>query len=148
MKILAISDIVIYQTKSERLHNDLFYFLADSAKTFTEHFSDELDHVLRGRRHSDEDRYGPVVILSHQTRHVLSESESSKTPEEILHDRFAQLDLDVSVLADLRYVGTNMRDDENAAHFTRLYDVIKDILDTSTRRQRNIDIVYKSVKVT
>ena len=38
LKILAVSDIVIYRTRAERLHNDLFYFLGDASTAFNKHF--------------------------------------------------------------------------------------------------------------
>ncbi len=32
VKVLAVSDVVVYRTRAERLHNDLFYFLGDASK--------------------------------------------------------------------------------------------------------------------
>jgi zinc finger FYVE domain-containing protein 1 len=46
LKVLAISDIVIYKTRAERLHTDLFYFMGDASKAYNEHFSAELQKVL------------------------------------------------------------------------------------------------------
>ena len=45
LKVLAISDVVIYKTKAERLHSDLFYFLGDASKAYNDHFSAELQQV-------------------------------------------------------------------------------------------------------
>ena len=45
LKVLAISDIVIYKTRAERLHTDLFYFMGDASKAYNEHFSVELQKV-------------------------------------------------------------------------------------------------------
>ena len=45
LKVLAISDIVIYKTRAERLHADLFYFMGDASKAYNEHFSVELQKV-------------------------------------------------------------------------------------------------------
>ena len=45
LKVLAISDIVIYKTRAERLHTDLFYFMGDASKAYNEHFSAELQKV-------------------------------------------------------------------------------------------------------
>ena len=42
LKVLAISDIIIYRTRAERLHNDLFTFLGDASKAYVQHFSKEL----------------------------------------------------------------------------------------------------------
>ena len=45
LKVLAISDVVIYKTRAERLHTDLFYFMGDASKAYNEHFSVELQKV-------------------------------------------------------------------------------------------------------
>ena len=45
LKVLAISDVVIYRTRAERLHTDLFYFMGDASKAYNEHFSAELQKV-------------------------------------------------------------------------------------------------------
>ena len=37
-QVLAVSDLVIYRSRAERLHNDLFYFLGDAAKAYNAHF--------------------------------------------------------------------------------------------------------------
>ena len=42
LKVLAISDVVIYRTRAERLHNDLFTFLGDAAEAYWKYFSPEL----------------------------------------------------------------------------------------------------------
>jgi zinc finger FYVE domain-containing protein 1 len=42
LKVLAISDIIIYRTRAERLHNDLFTFLGDASRAYVQHFSKEL----------------------------------------------------------------------------------------------------------
>ena len=41
LKVLAISDVVIYKSRAERLHTDLFYFMGDASKAYNEHFSSE-----------------------------------------------------------------------------------------------------------
>lgn len=42
LKVLAISDVIIYRTRAERLHNDLFTFLGDASRAYVHHFSNEL----------------------------------------------------------------------------------------------------------
>ena len=46
LKVLAISDVVIYKSRAERLHTDLFYFMGDASKAYNEHFSSELQKVF------------------------------------------------------------------------------------------------------
>ena len=42
LKVLAISDVIIYRTRAERLHEDLFTFLGDASRAYVQHFSKEL----------------------------------------------------------------------------------------------------------
>lgn len=42
LKVLAISDIIIYRTRAERLHNDLFTFLGSASQAYVKHFAKEL----------------------------------------------------------------------------------------------------------
>ena len=43
LKILALSDVALYRTRAERLHNDMFVFLKDASNVYCEHFSSELE---------------------------------------------------------------------------------------------------------
>lgn len=38
LKVLAISDVIIYRTRAERLHNDLFKFLSDASVAYLKYF--------------------------------------------------------------------------------------------------------------
>ena len=69
LKVLAISDIVIYKTRAERLHTDLFYFMGDASKAYNEHFSVELQKVsfylfnIIGAKYSNTGSYSIPLIL-------------------------------------------------------------------------------------
>lgn len=64
LKVLAISDIAIYRTRSERLHRDLFTFLGTASKAFYKHFSAALQSLgLPGPATS----LGPAVFVFHET---------------------------------------------------------------------------------
>ena len=80
LKVLAVSDVVIYKTRAERLHSDLFYFLGDASKAYNEHFSAELQKV-RGSASSC--MMGPAFVIFHETQFtdVLSVDDSGRTPE-------------------------------------------------------------------
>jgi zinc finger FYVE domain-containing protein 1 len=41
--VLAVSDIVIYVTRAERLHQDMFTFLEDASAAYCKYFSKELE---------------------------------------------------------------------------------------------------------
>lgn len=64
LKVLAISDIAIYRTRSERLHRDLFTFLGTASKAFYKHFSGALQSLgLPGPPTS----LGPAIFVFHET---------------------------------------------------------------------------------
>lgn len=66
LQILAISDIVIYRTRSERLHSDMYDFLGTASKAFCMHFSQALQSLsIQGSAN-----LGPAVIIFHETRHT------------------------------------------------------------------------------
>lgn len=74
LKVLAISDIAIFRTRSERLHSDMFTFLSTASKAFYKHFSAALQSFgLPGPATS----LGPAVVIFHETRNtkVITSSE-------------------------------------------------------------------------
>ena len=78
LKILALSDIVIYRTRAERLHNDLFVFLADASNSYTKHFYKELmDACQRLGVKMALGALGPAVVIFHETQHTSPLSEKS-----------------------------------------------------------------------
>lgn len=67
LKVLAISDVIIYRTRSERLHSDLFTFLGTASKAFHRHFAGALQSMgLPGPPQS----LGPAVFIFHETRNT------------------------------------------------------------------------------
>ena len=71
LKVLAISDVVIYRTRAERLHQDMFVFLNDSAKAYSEYFRKELEAAnARGQLEADLNKLGPTVVIFHETQHT------------------------------------------------------------------------------
>jgi hypothetical protein len=71
LKVLAVSDIVIYRTRSERLHGDLFTFLGSASRAYTHHFQGALQAVgQRSDLGGPLSALGPAVIIFHETRHT------------------------------------------------------------------------------
>lgn len=64
MKVLAISDIIIYRTRAERLSIAMYKFLATASKTYLKHFSPML-HAA-----SSATAKGPDVIIFHETHNT------------------------------------------------------------------------------
>jgi len=151
LKVLAVSDIVIYRTKAERLHNDLFYFLGDASKAYSKHFKEELDRV--GEQNSFSDSFeqsvsslGPVVIVFHETMHTDILAKTSD-PEQILRDRFSALKQDISSFSRVRYVGTRS-DVAGRTNFGILREELgRELCDSSVRSPRNITLVYQAFQL-
>lgn len=78
LKVLAISDIAIYRTRSERLHSDLFTFLGTASKAYHKHFSTALQSFgLPGPTTS----LGPAIIVFHETRNTQTIKSSKSISE-------------------------------------------------------------------
>jgi len=43
---MAVSDVVVYRTRAERLHNDMFTFLGDASEAYWKYFTPELKVCL------------------------------------------------------------------------------------------------------
>lgn len=79
LKVLAISDVIVYRTRSERLHSDMFSFLGTASKAFHRHFATALQSLgLPGPPQS----LGPAVIIFHETRNTKI-VEASKCEESV-----------------------------------------------------------------
>lgn len=71
LKVLAISDIVIYEIRSERLNRDLFVFLSTASHAYSQHFKAALEAIGQQKNISNAwGTLGPSVIVLHETRHT------------------------------------------------------------------------------
>lgn len=71
LKVLAISDVIIYRTRAERLHTDLFTFLGTASSAYIKHFAKELKAASeRCNLQCTISDLGPVVIIFHETVHT------------------------------------------------------------------------------
>lgn len=93
-QVLAISDVIIYRTRAERLPADFYTFLGQASKAYTQHFQviiniyeklifDQITRViliyfyqvvLKNAGHHAElggplSARGPAIIISHEPRH-------------------------------------------------------------------------------
>ena len=70
LKILAISDIVLYRTRAERLHNDMFRFLDNASNAYWQYFAPELQAALRRNSIGSitVSSLGPNVVIFHETQ--------------------------------------------------------------------------------
>ena len=77
LKILCISDIIIFRTRAPKLPNDMFQFLSDASKAFVLYFRKELESVMRnchvdGSTSAREltSAMGPTLVVFHETQHT------------------------------------------------------------------------------
>ena len=71
LKVLAVSDIVVYRTRAERLHRDLFTFLGAASRAYAHHFQTALQAVGQREGVSGSlSNLGPSIIIFHETRHT------------------------------------------------------------------------------
>ena len=118
---------------------------------------------------------GPAIIIFHETRYtdVLNEFKNGqvRSAENVIRDRLANLNQDISAFSKIRYFGIrrgdNMREqssqeasrgvlasspcsniNEEAEVFASLRDLIKrEIQDMSVRSPRSITLIYKTFQV-
>uniref|UniRef100_A0AAG5CYQ5 FYVE-type domain-containing protein n=1 Tax=Anopheles atroparvus TaxID=41427 RepID=A0AAG5CYQ5_ANOAO len=143
LKVLAVSDIIIYRTRAERLRTDMYKFLGTASKAFTKYFAGALQALdLPGPPQA----LGPAVIIFHETHNteVLKEDDDGKKEEEIVRERFAKLKLDLSAFSSLRYVG--VRTTKPPTNYEPLRVVWeKEIRNTAVRSPRLPRVVFEAL---
>lgn len=71
MKILAISDVIVYRTRAERLHLDMFNFIGHASEAYLKHFTPALKAALkRGQLQVSLCSLGPAVVIFHETQYT------------------------------------------------------------------------------
>uniref|UniRef100_A0A182N464 FYVE-type domain-containing protein n=1 Tax=Anopheles dirus TaxID=7168 RepID=A0A182N464_9DIPT len=143
LKVLAISDIIIYRTRAERLRTDMYKFLGTASKAFTKYFSGALQALdLPGPPQA----LGPAVIIFHETHNteVLKEDDDGKKEEDILRERFAKLRLELSAFSSLRYVGVRTaKPPTNYEPLRMVWE--KEIRNTAVRSPRLPRVVFEAL---
>lgn len=72
LKVLAVSDIVVYGIHSERLNRDLFMFLGTASRAYSCHFKAALQAIGQKEGISTSlSKLGPSIIVLHETRHTI-----------------------------------------------------------------------------
>lgn len=68
LKVLAVSDVVVYRTRAERLHNDMFHFLGSASEAYLRHFTPELRALsTRCGLEVPLSSLGPAVVVFQET---------------------------------------------------------------------------------
>ncbi|XP_034952518.1 zinc finger FYVE domain-containing protein 1-like [Chelonus insularis] len=147
LKVLAVSDIVIYRTRSERLHKDLFTFLGAASRAYSLHFQNALQALSRREGASSTScTLGPSVIVFHETRHTRPLiNNTSESAEDILRNRFTQMRLEIDAFSSIKYVG--VQTSSPPTNYIPLRIAIQNELDNTTvRSARKPHHVYDTLK--
>lgn len=149
LKVLAVSDVVIYRVKGERLQDDMFNFLGSASKSYIKHFQKDLLTVCN--RSIDpikcaDSIKGPTLCIFHETRNTEPLGcYNGKDVSEQIQDRFHELQLDIDGFASLRYVG--IQTIIPPTDFGQIREVLnEEIKKNCNRPQRSPHIVYLTLK--
>ena len=174
LKILAVSDIVVYRSRAERLHTDMFNFLGDAAKAYTDYFTQELSKAAeRCNLNIPLSNLGPALLIFHETQHTeplgqsgplpvfppplgtpapLSEKERGEralanlSPEELIRRKFHSLKYSPSAFSSTNYVGIRTR--SAPTDFSSFVRKVRDILSNNTvRAPRSPDVFLQALTV-
>ncbi|KAL7400382.1 hypothetical protein ABVT39_011106 [Epinephelus coioides] len=149
LKILAVSDIVVYRTRAERLHNDMFQFLSNASGAYLKHFTPEL-RALSSRCGLDVplSSLGPAVIVFQETTHTQLLGQDSKVAghaDTLLQKRFHDLSLGTEAFSSVQYVGTQTI--TPPTDYSRLLEAVKQqVKNTHTRSPRQPGIVFHALE--
>uniref|UniRef100_A0A8C1UIG2 Zinc finger, FYVE domain containing 1 n=1 Tax=Cyprinus carpio TaxID=7962 RepID=A0A8C1UIG2_CYPCA len=148
LKVLAVSDLVIYRTHADRLHDDLFKFLGDASDAYLKHFTKELKATTaRCGLDVPLSTLGPAVIIFHETVHtkLLGSDKPSESAERLLQERFRKLGLFPEAFSSIQYRGT--RTHNPPTDFSGLLRSMEQQLDNNTTRSpRSAGVIYKALQ--
>ncbi|XP_055005305.1 zinc finger FYVE domain-containing protein 1 [Boleophthalmus pectinirostris] len=148
LKVLAISDMVIYRTHADRLHDDLFKFLGDASEAYLKHFSRELKATTaRCGLDVPLSTLGPAVVIFHETVHtkLLGSDKPLESADRLLQERFRRLGLFPEAFSSVQYKGT--RTFNPPTDFTGLLRCLELQLDNNnTRSPRSATVIYKALQ--
>uniref|UniRef100_W5NB36 Si:ch211-11n16.2 n=1 Tax=Lepisosteus oculatus TaxID=7918 RepID=W5NB36_LEPOC len=149
LKVLAVSDVVVYRTRAERLHNDMFQFLGSASGAYLRHFAREL-RALSSRCGLEVplSSLGPAVVVFQETSRTKllgCESSVSGQADTLLQKRFHDLGLTTEAFSSVQYVGTQTVCPPT--DYSGLQDTIRQqVKNTATRSPRHPAIVYSALQ--
>ncbi|KAK6470726.1 zinc finger FYVE domain-containing protein 1 [Huso huso] len=149
LKVLAVSDVVVYRTRAERLHNDMFQFLGSASSAYVRHFTREL-RALSSRCGLEVplSSLGPAVIVFQETSRTRLLGWESSTPGQadiLLQKRFHELGLSTEAFSSVQYVGTQTV--SPPTDYSGLLSALKQqVRNTATRSPRPPAIVFSALQ--
>ncbi|CAF4755670.1 unnamed protein product, partial [Rotaria sp. Silwood1] len=150
LKILCISDIIIFRTRAPKLPNDMFQFLSDASNAFLKFFRRELENVMKNCKvDGPMSTMGPTLIVFHETQftEVLRDSfQCQKTAVEQLKERFEKMNLSYDAYSSIEYVGTQTLGG-NQTDFNDIKATITATLENNKiRSPRRLSVIFKALK--
>jgi len=153
LKVLAISDVVIYRTRAERLHMDLFTFLGDASEAYSKYFSKDLKSV-KERNNLDLSlcSLGPAVIIFQETHYTkpLGEEQpksnglTTRSPEDILRENFVNMKRDPYAFSSISYLGTQTV--SPPTYFKGLLASVEShLINSSVRSARSLPVIFNAI---
>ncbi|XP_026799319.3 zinc finger FYVE domain-containing protein 1 isoform X1 [Pangasianodon hypophthalmus] len=147
LKVLAVSDAVVYRTRAERLHNDMFHFLGSASAAYLKYFTPQL-RALSSRCGLDVplSNLGPAVVVFQETSRTQLLGQDTTVPADIvLQKRFHDLGLSTEAFSSVQYVGTQTV--TPPTDFSQLKETItKQVKSTASRAPRQPDIVFSALQ--
>ncbi|XP_030632525.1 zinc finger FYVE domain-containing protein 1 [Chanos chanos] len=149
LKVLAVSDVVIYRTRAERLHNDMFQFLGSASAAYLRHFTPEL-RALSSRCGLDVplSNLGPAVIVFQETSRTQllgHDNCGSGQADTLLQKRFHDLNQSTEAFSSVQYVGTQTITPPTD-YSQLLVTVRQQVKNTATRAPRPPAIVFSALQ--
>lgn len=158
LKILALSDIVIYRTRAERLHCDMFTFLGDASEAYIKYFTKDLEMVQLKAKMEGAPlcNLGPAIIIFQETHYTLplgkEDGEGNqlpgnlqKTPEDILRENFSNIGRNPSAFSSISYVGTQTQS-QPTSFSTLLKEVQNHLKNSSVRSPRSVAVIFNALE--
>ncbi|XP_063050208.1 zinc finger FYVE domain-containing protein 1-like [Engraulis encrasicolus] len=141
LKVLALSDLVVYRTHADRLADQLFRFLLDASEAYLKFFSRQLAATAE-RLGTDVplSTLGPSVVVFHETVHT-----ALLGSEAVLQERFRRMGGVPEAFSSVRYCGVQTKAPPTD------FRVLKHTLETQLRNQttrapRTPAVIYNALK--
>ncbi|KAF4085837.1 hypothetical protein AMELA_G00099520 [Ameiurus melas] len=147
LKVLAVSDVAVYRTRAERLHNDMFHFFGSASAAYLKYFTPQL-RALSNRCGLDVplSNLGPAAVVFQETSRTQLLGHDTTVPADIvLQKRFHDLGLGTEAFSSVQYVGTQTI--TPPTDFSQLKETItKQVKSTASRAPRQPDIVFSALQ--
>ncbi|CAF0817462.1 unnamed protein product [Didymodactylos carnosus] len=149
LKILCISDIIVFRTRAQKLPNDMFHFLSDASNAFLKFFRKELENVMKNLKADGPITcLGPTLVVFHETQHtdvLRDDLQTRKTAVEQLKERFEKMKCSYEAYSTIEYVGIQTK--KLPTNFGELRSTIFSTLDNNKiRSPRKLSVIYNALK--